>query len=195
MPDPYSEEELESYYRREPKATNKAILAFLRDSSNPQMIVFGTKAINAYLPDWLDKETKDWDVVSVGDSKKLADKLEGMLDRQYGNDFFSVESAIHPGTFRIRSKVTGVVVADISLKDRNIDFKRIKGVNYATLDWLEKEAERLIADPEAKFRRPKDTDTLRRIRVHRTHKKRQRSRSSRYIDGSHVDTSMRGLRL
>jgi len=198
MTDTYSEQELEKYYRKEPDATNKAILAFLRDSRNPHMIVFGTNALNAQLPDWLDKETKDWDIVSVGDSKKLADKLEGMLDRHYGGDFFSIEPAQHPGTFRIRSKVTGVVVADVSLKDREIDFKRIKGVNYASLEWLEWEAERLIADPEAEFRRAKDKDNLQRIKVYKRYRKKGgrsgSSRGGRYIDGSPVDTSMRGLR-
>ena len=199
MTDSYSEKELESYYRKEPEATNKAILAFLHDSHNPDMIVFGSQALNAHLPDWLDKDTKDWDIVaSSTDSKKLANKLEGMLDKRYGGDFFGVEPAIHPGTFRIRSKVTGVVVADVSLKDREIKFTRIKGINYASLDWLEWEAERLIADPKAEFRRAKDTDNLQRIKVYKRLRKQGRlSRSrgrDRYIDGSAVDTSMRGLR-
>lgn len=196
MKESYSERELENYYRKDPEATNKAILSFLRDARNPDMIVFGSQALNAHLPDWLDKETKDWDVVSVGDPKKLAGKLEQMLDKRYGGDFFGVEPAIHPGTFRIRSKVTGVVVADISLKDREISFNRIKGINYASLDWLESEAERLIASPDAEFRRSKDMDNLQRIRVFKRHKKRSRSssRGGRYIDGSPIDTSMRGMR-
>lgn len=197
MTDSYSEKELESYYRKEPESTEKAILAFLRDSRNPQMVVFGSQALNAHLPDWLDKETKDWDILSVGDVQKSAIKLESVLDKRYGRDFFSVEPAIHPGTFRIRSKVTGVVVADISLKDREIDFQRVKGVNYASLEWLEKEAKKVLANPEAAFRRAKDTDTLQRIRVYKRYKRktgRQSSGSGRYIDGSPVDTSMRGLR-
>ncbi len=198
MTDSFSEKELENYYRKEPETTKKAILSFLRDSSNPEMIVFGSQALNAHFPSWLDKDTKDWDVVAKGDSKELADKLERTLDRRYGGDFFSVEPAIHLGTFRIRSKITGVVVADVSLKDREIKFKRIQGINYATLDWLEEEAERLIASPDAEFRRSKDKDNLQRIKVYKRLKKRGRlggSRSGeRYIDGSPVDTSMRGLR-
>jgi hypothetical protein len=52
----------------------------------------------------LDKDTKDWDIVaSTTDSKTLAEKLERMLDKHYGGDFFGVEPAIHEGTFRIRS--------------------------------------------------------------------------------------------
>jgi len=195
MADSFSEKELENYYRKEPVATKKAILAFLRDSQNPEMVVFGSQALNAHFPDWLDKETKDWDVVVESDAGKLAYQLETKLDRRYGGDFFGVEPAIHPGTFRIRSKVTGVVVADVSLKDREIKFKQMQGINYATLDWLEGEAERVIASPEAKFRRHKDVDNLQRIRVYKRLKRRRQSGSGdRYIDGSPVDTSMRGLR-
>ena len=201
MSDSFSEKELENYYRREPEALKKAVMSFLRDSHNPQTIVFGSQALNAHFPDWLDKDTKDWDIVaSTTDPKTLAEKLERMLDRQYGGDFFGVEPAIHEGTFRIRSKVTGVVVADVSLKDREIKFKQIKGINYASLDWLEGEAERLIARPDAEFRRAKDKDNLQRIKVYKRYKKRAgrsgsgSGRGGRYIDGSPVDTSMRGLR-
>jgi len=201
-PSSFSARELESYYRKEPETTKKAILAFLRDSQNPEMIVFGSQALNAHFPPWLDKETKDWDVVanvsSKESSEKLAHQLEQKLDRHYGGDFFGVEPAIHEGTFRIRSKVTGVVVADVSLKDREIKFKRIQGINYASLEWLEWEAERLIASPDAEFRRAKDKDNLQRIKVYKRLKKRGRLGRSgggdRYIDGSPVDTSMRGLR-
>jgi len=190
------EAKLESYYKREPEATEKAILAFLRDSRNPHMVVYGAKALNAHLPDWLDKETKDWDIFTAGSAEEMAGQLERKLDKRYGGDFFSVEPALHPGTFRIRSKVTGAIAADVSLKDKEVEFKRIEGINYATLDWLENEATRLVNDPETAFRRSKDRDTLQRIRVFRGHKRRKRTKSGgdRYIDNSRVDTSMQGLR-
>ena len=186
---------LESYYKKEPKATEKAILSFLRDSRNPQMIVYGAKAVNAHLPGWLDKETGDWDIYSSADPRELAGKLEAKLDKHYGGNFFSVEPAIHPGTFRIKSNVTGRVVADVSLKDRTVEFKRIAGINYASLDWLEKDAIRLISDPDTAFRRSKDKDTLQRIRVFKRTRKKRKPSGGEYIDGSPVDTSMRGLRV
>jgi len=191
----FSHGELEGYYRKEPKATERAILAFLRDSRNPQMVVYGAKAVNAYLPAWLDKETGDWDIFSAVDPRELAGKLEKKLDRHYGGNFFRVDPAIHPSTFRIKSNVTGRVVADVSLKDRTVTFQRIAGINYASLDWLEKEAKRLIADPDAKFRRAKDKDTLQRIQVHKKARRRQSVARERYIDDSPVDTSMREVRL
>jgi len=192
----FSEKELENYYRKEPEATRRAVLAFLRDTRNPSMVVFGARALNVHLPSWLDKETKDWDILSASDAEGMANKLEHMLDKRYGGDFFGVEPAVHPGTFRIRAKVTGIVVTDVSFKDRDIRFKRIKGINYATLEWLEEDVKKTIANPEAEYRRAKDTDTLQRIKVFKKtrRKTRGRSRPSRYIDGSEVDTSMRGMR-
>jgi hypothetical protein len=159
------------------------------------MIVYGSKAINAHLPDWLDKETGDWDIFSPADPKVLASKLEAKLDRHYGGNFFRVEPAIHPGTFRIKSNVTGQVVADVSLKDRTVSFKRIAGINYASLDWLEKEAKETLADPDDKFRWHKDRDTLQRIQVFKKAKRRRVSPKEQYIDDSPVDMSMRGLRI
>ena len=175
------EKQLESYYRKGSVATDKAILQFLKDSrkddKNPQMVVFGAQALNAYLPKWLDRATKDWDIfITEGDARIQAEKLEKKLDKRYGGDFFSVEPAIHESTFRVRSRVTGDVVADISLKDKTVAFNRIRGVDYAALEYLESEAERLLADPEKVFRRNKDKDTLQRIKIQRIAKKRAQKR-------------------
>lgn len=193
--DSFPNKELEGYYRKEPKATERAIMSFLRDSRNPQMIVYGAKAVNAHLPDWLDKETGDWDIFSPADPKELAGKLEEKLDKRYGGNFFRVEPAIHPGTFRVKSNVTGQVVADVSLKDRTVSFTRIAGINYASLDWLEKEAKETLADPDDKFRWHKDRDTLQRIEVFKRTRRKKRAASDQYIDDSPVDTSMREVRL
>jgi hypothetical protein len=184
--DNFTDRELEGYYRKEPKATEKAILAFLRDSRNPHMIVYGVRAINAHLPAWLDKETGDWDIYTKADPKLLAGKLEGKLDKRYGGDFFRVEPAVHAGTFRVRSKVTGSVVADVSLKDRTVGFVRMAGINYASLKWLEEDAKRVLANPDAKFRHAKDRDTLQRIHVLKQVKRKRASRGEQFIDGSSV---------
>lgn len=188
----FTDKELEKYYRKEPRATEDAILSFLRDSRNHKMIVFGGKAVNAYLPAWLDKETKDWDILTPGSSKKAASDLEARLNKHYGGEYFSIEPAIHEGTFRIRSKVTGVVVADISMKDRQIDFKKRQGVNYATLDFLEEEAENVLSDPEKSFRHNKDRDTLQRIKVLKRVKDKQKRK--RRAGDSILDSVIGGVR-
>jgi len=192
-------EKLAKYYRKEPEATNKAILKFLRDSY-PDTIVYGARAINAHLPTWLEKETKDWDILTTEDAEKTAGVLEKKLDKRYGGDFFIVEPAQHSGTFRIKSRVTGQVVADVTIKDQTVNFTTIGGVNYTTLEYQEGVAKEILGDPTQKFRHAKDQDTLRRIRVYkatsnrRAKARRARRRSEQYIDGSPVDTSMRLLR-
>jgi len=172
-----NEKELEKYYRKEPESTEKAIKAFLRDSRNPDMVVFGGQAINAYLPDWLERDTKDWDILTEKNAKELASKLEAKLDKHYGGDYFGVEPAVHEGTYRIKSKITGEAVADISLKEKEISFKRMQGINYASLEFLENEAERITKDPESAYRHKKDNDTLQRIKVYKKLKKKTKRRS------------------
>ena len=164
---------LEQYYRRKPAALDNVVLAFLKDSRHPRMIVHGAKAINAILPSWLDKETKDWDIFAKDNAEGLAKSLEQKLDDRYGGDFFAVEPAQHLGTFRVRSKVTGDIVADITLQDKVVSFRRIGGVNYVTLQYQKDKASSMLADPTSGFRHKKDRDTLQRIAVHGRSKRRK----------------------
>lgn len=177
MTETYSDSALENYYRKEPEAAEQAIRSFLKETRKPRKIVHGTQALNASLPAWLDRETEDWDIFVDEDAKELAEKLEKRLDKRYGADFFSVEPALHEGTFRIRSKVTGSVVADISLRDREVEFKPIRGVNYATLEYLEDDAERILDTPEASFKHRQAKDTLQRISVLRKSRGKRRKKS------------------
>lgn len=160
----------ETYYRKGEELANKAVLSFLRDSP---LIVHGGQAINAYLPPWLDKETQDWDIFAPGNAKKQAEELEKKLDKRYGGDYFGTEPALHPGTFRIRNKVTGDVIADITLKEGEIEFKKIKGINYATLDYHEEHILGMLDNPETAFRHKKDSETLQRIKIFKKAKKRR----------------------
>lgn len=190
----FTERELEHYYRKESDTTENAILSFLHESRNQQMIVFGAKAVNAHLPEWLEKETKDWDILAPKNAKGEAEELASKLNERYGGDYFSVEPAIHEGTFRVRSRVTGTVVADISIKNRDIDFTRRKGVNYATQDFLEEEATNNLSDPAKEFRHNKERDTLQRIAIAKTIKKRQKSQRRRREQDGDITFGVQGLR-
>jgi len=175
--DTIPEKQLESYYRKSPKSTEGAIQRFLQDNQrDPKLVVYGSRAVNAYLPTWLDKETEDWDVFTDEDAEGVATKLEKLLDKRYGGDFFIVEPAVHTGTFRVKSKVTGGVVADITLADKMVLSRRLHGVNYVPLEHLEEEAKRVLADPAAAYRHRKDRDTLQRIAVSRVAKERRAER-------------------
>lgn len=166
------------YYRQGIEPANKVIEKLLRDSS---MIVHGGKAINAYLPKWLDRATEDWDVFSE-DAEDKAQTLEMLLDERYGGDYFKVEPALHMGTYRVKSKVTGRVIADITFPERKIKFHKIKGINYASLEYHERKIERVLADPEIAFRHSKDRDALQRIRIYKLMKKQKALRAKRSRD-------------
>jgi len=155
-------EKAEQFYRQDTAPAHNAIREFIKDSP---MIVHGGRAINAQLPDWLDRETKDWDIFTKSDAESRALELEGKLDKRYGGDFFSVEPAVHPDTFRVRMKVTGDVIADITLKEKRVAFRNIEGINYATLGYHERRIRQTLVDPEKAFRHRKDSETLQRIKI------------------------------
>lgn len=154
----------EKFYKLSPQTTDKAILARLK--ANDKLIVHGGRAINAYLPDWLDKATEDWDIFSVT-PRITAKKLEEVLEKKYKGNYFTVKPAKHKGTFRVKSIVTKRTVADITLPEREIEYKEVDGVNYATLDYHVKQIKRTSAVPEYSFRHSKDKETLQRIRIYK----------------------------
>jgi len=167
---------VEAYYRKGETPEKQVIISFLKDSP---LIVHGGKATNAQLPAWLERATRDWDIFVPDKAEEYAMELEQKLDKRYGGDYFAVESAKHPGTFRVRSRVTGQVVADITLPDKMIAFREIQGINYATLGYHEAKIKESLADPDQAFRAKKDIDTLQRIRVYKLTKKRRPKRRVR----------------
>jgi len=158
----------EKYYRigRGPIDT-----AIENELTNSKLIVHGGRAINAQLPDWLDKATEDWDLFSTA-PRETAEKLEKLLDEHYGGDFFGVIPAKHEGTFRIMNNITLKGVADITIPEKKIDYITEDGVNYATLEHHVERIKKTLADPTKKFRWKKDKETLQRIRVFKRLKKK-----------------------
>lgn len=163
-------ERARKYYEIGKVPTDKVILKKLRDSG---LIVYGAQAINAHLPDWLDKATEDWDIFSVN-PEETAKKLEELLDKRYGGDYFEVKPAKHEGTFKVMNKVTLREAADISLPDKKIDYVTLDGINYTTLEFQVESIKKVLADPEAQYRHAKDTEVLQRIRVYRRLKPKKR---------------------
>ncbi len=140
--------------------------ALLKALHNSGLIVYGAQAINAHLPEWLDKATEDWDIFSMT-PEKTAKKLEKLLDKQYGGDFFKVEPAKHKGTLRIKNIITQRVVADITLPERTIDYKTIDNVNYATLEFQVESIKQVLANPAFWYRHARDTEALQRIQIYK----------------------------
>lgn len=168
-------EKAKRFYKLSPRTTDKIILARLK--ANDKLIVHGGKAINAHLPDWLDKATEDWDIFSTT-PRATAKKLEEVLEEKYKGNYFTVKPAKHKGTFRIKAIVTKRVVADITLPEQEIEYKNIEGVNYATLDYHVAQIKRTLAIPEYSFRHGKDKETLQRSRIHRqSHPRRKKAKA------------------
>ncbi len=183
--------EAAKYYSKGEEPANKALKTFLEDSP---LIVHGGQALNAQLPSWLDKETKDWDIFAPKNAEKQAKELEKKLDKRYGADYFAVKTGKHPGTFRVYNKITGEVIADITLAEKTVEFKKIKDINYATLDYHEDHILDTLDDPTASFRHDKDRETLQRIQIHKRGMKPRKSKFRRTAKKYTPPTSLGGIR-
>jgi len=155
--------EAKKYYLKGSDPIDETIEQALRGDDE---IVYGARATNKVFPEYLDKHTEDWDIATNDDPKQVANKIEKMLDKRYGGNYFYVEPAKHEGTFKIKSKVTRSGVVDVSIIEDPISHERIGGINYATLDNQVKNIEKSLSDPESKFRHDKDKETLQRIKIY-----------------------------
>lgn len=155
--------EAEFYYRRK-RDTSKVIKRNIKRNA----IVYGAKAVNANLPSYLRKHTEDWDIYSSKPEEK-AKQIEQSLDKHFKGNFFEVKPALHEGTYKVISRVTGEGVADITLNKSKIKYKNIKGIKYATLDEQVKNIKKSLANEDAKFRHKKDKETLQRIQIFEIH--------------------------
>lgn len=158
-------EQLRQYYLQASTGEKDYIVRQML-SSDPPRVVYGGKAVNIQLPDYLRGATKDWDIY-CHDAEQTAYKLEKRLDQAFGGDYFRVQPAKHEGTFKVVSKVTGNAVADISIPSKTISYHTIEGIRYATLDEQVTNIKRILTEPESRFRWPKDREVLQRIELFR----------------------------
>lgn len=129
-------------------------------------IVHGARAINAQLPRFLHKKTKDWDVF-VKNPELSALRLERKLDKRFRGDFFGVKkgSSRIVNVKKVFSKFDDETIVDFAIPPRVIPFKPIRGVKFATLGYHKGQIKRTLKDPTAKFRHKKDRKALQRIKL------------------------------
>jgi hypothetical protein len=135
-----------------------------------QYVVYGARALNAYFPPYLDRHTEDWDIYSPN-PRISANRLEKKLDNHFGGDFFYVKRAEHPGTYKVKSRVTERGVADYTKPENKIPHKTIGGIKYIGLNYVKKHIKKTLQDPSAKFRWDKDKEALQRIKLYEKIKK------------------------
>jgi hypothetical protein len=173
--------EATKYYKKD-KQGKLADKVIMRELKGEDEIVFGARSINVALPSYLRKHTEDWDILTHDDPKTVADKMEKALDRRYGGNFFSVEPAKHEGTYKVKSRVTGKTVADITIKDDEVEHRRVGGINYATLDYQVEKLKLALSKEEAQFRHDRDKETLQRIQVYNELKAKKRKKAKKKVE-------------
>lgn len=149
-------------------------------------IIYGARALNIRFPNFLDEPTTDIDVYTKTPHKD-AKETEQYLDKRFGGDYFSVEQAVHPNTYRVRSNINDKVYADYTKPDRKVRYQKIKGHKYATLGFIKQHIKRTLRDPEASFRWKKDQDAYNRIMLfekynHQKRKQRDQTYNSVLIN-------------
>jgi len=128
-------------------------------------IIYGAQALNIRFPSWLDRPTQDYDIYSTK-PKKDAHQAERALDRRFGGDFFFVEKALYPHTWRVKSHVNRETYADYTKRKKKIPHDKIRGKKYVKLSHVKKDIKKTLKDPEAAYRHDKDKDALNRIRIY-----------------------------
>ena len=133
-------------------------------------IIHGSRVLNKRFPQYLEKETTDYDLYSKT-PKKDAVEVEKALDKRFGFNAFRTETAIHKSTWKVRSNVTGEGVADYTKPERKIPYDVINGKKYVKLGFVKKHILKTLKDPSASFRHEKDRDALNRIKIFEKTKK------------------------
>lgn len=162
---------VEQYYKKNKangKLSDKVIIQIL---SSDDEIVHGAQSINKQLPKYLQRHTEDWDIYTDDKPKEVAKKIETALDKKYGGNYFTVEPAKHEGTYKVKSKITGNTIVDITFTENEITYNKIGQVNYTTLDYEVGMIKKSLANEENKFRHIKDMNALQRIKIAITRKK------------------------
>lgn len=140
---------------------------------NRDEIIYGARAHNKQLPKKLRVQTEDYDIFT-NNPKKEAKELERALDKKFNGNYFEVKAAIHPGTYKVKSRINGVGYADYTKPTEKIPFRKIGGKKYIKLSYVKKHIKKTLKDPTASFRHDKDRDTLNRIKLSETKKPKKR---------------------
>ena len=165
-----------SFYRNKRKVA-EVIIDHVKKKRH---IIFGARSLNAHFPKFLDKPTVDYDIlVEKGNPKKVATRLEKKLDRKFKGNFFIVEKARHPGTYKVKRILGKEGIIDVSKAKGKIPTDKIRGVRYSKLSFEKGKVKQSLKDPRSKFRHDKDRERLERIRIFESLKKKRIKRQLR----------------
>lgn len=183
-------EEIEAYHRRKGRINSIVLTNVQRGRGT----LYGGHALNSHLDPFLDRPTEDFDVYTRESGKKQAQIVEDKLDRAFGGNFFEVRKGQHPGTYRVRSRVTEQEVADFTRQPKNLPSQQnqVMGrrVSVVTIPFIKNRIRKTLRDEKSEFRHAKDRDALRRIAVQEELNKRKKLISGKRISPSHSRADM-----
>ncbi|KKN17075.1 hypothetical protein LCGC14_0969530 [marine sediment metagenome] len=159
-----------SFYRNKKKVAE----VIIDHVKKKKQIIFGARSLNAHFPTFLDKPTIDYDIlIEKGNPKKVAKRLEKKLDKKFKGNFFVVEKARHPGTYKVKRILGKEGIIDISKSKEKVPTDKIKGVRFSKLSFEKGKIKQSLRDPQSKFRHEKDKERLERIRIFESLKKKK----------------------
>lgn len=139
----------------------------LNQVGKDKQIIHGTRAYNMQSPPTLNRDTKDYDILTKNpeeSANKLAERLNKLKYKEV-----SVSKGLHEGTYKV--KIGGENIADYTEMKKVPKTKDYWGVKIKSLNSIKGDALRLSKDPSKEFRRAKDLDTLDRIKKIRENNK------------------------
>jgi glutamate synthase domain-containing protein 2 len=133
----------------------------LNKAQSKGQIVYGARAINQQVPDYLKKKTEDYDILTKKPKKsaqELANEIRKITSKQV-----SVEPAKHKGTYKV--KINGESVVDYTQIKRTPKTKFSWGNKYYDIKSIKQNIAKRVKDPTKEFRKEKDLDAFRRIKL------------------------------
>ena len=156
----------ENFHRKK-----KDIPKIISKKTGPKEVIYGAKALNKQVPSHLQEPTTDYDIFSPT-PKEDAKETEAALDKHFGGDYFDVEAAQHPGTWKVKG-MNGKTYADYTDKPKGTRSVTIDGKKYLPISSIGKHIKKTLTDEKAKHRWRKDRDAYNRIKLALQKKKRR----------------------
>jgi hypothetical protein len=135
----------------------------LDKAQKEKQIIYGARAINIQLPKYLEKETKDYDILTKK-PKRTAKEVITELNRRVGREEFKLVKAKHKGTYKIKDSKGKTVVDYTQLKTKPKS-KKVWGNQYYDIKSIKRNVSRLVKKSDTEYRRDKDLETLKKIKL------------------------------
>lgn len=137
--------------------------AILNQAQKEKQVIYGARSVNIQLPKHLNKETKDYDILT-NKPELSAKRLVTELNKKFGKEKFKVEQAKHLQTFKVKNTETGETIADYTGTTKKPKSYNNLGVRYAELNYQKNKIRQSLRSEANSFRHDKDRETLNRIK-------------------------------